>query len=205
MRSFIASMGGPRAPERAVLAGPKPVMESSKEAFKATAEAAAVRAEDQSWQIMPVAKKCPKRKRPASTSRVSASVVVKEHVATQGKHEAVEKTACSSAVIELSDTEEGVSSHSDDIIVQRTRRKGESVIECAADEDGRAVTLVTPAGATAVGGRRAAVAASSSNASKSRWTCSICTYCHRPEEWQYLQCALCASSRPALSMPSPLC
>ena len=31
------------------------------------------------------------------------------------------------------------------------------------------------------------------------WICAACTYCHRAQERQYLQCAVCACSRPALS------
>lgn len=31
------------------------------------------------------------------------------------------------------------------------------------------------------------------------WTCTVCTYCHRAHERQYLQCAVCACNRPALS------
>jgi hypothetical protein len=110
------------------------------------------------------------------------------------------------AVIELSDAEEEeevVLDHGDDIIVQRAKRKKGSVTVKNGDMGGRAVKLVTPECTVGAGEVDRRVAASASHAS--RWVCAICTYCHRPEEWQYLQCALCASNRPALSLPSQVC
>ena len=40
---------------------------------------------------------------------------------------------------------------------------------------------------------------SSTTAGVDAWICAACTYCHRGQERHYLQCAVCACSRPALS------
>lgn len=215
MRSFIASMGGPKAkpsaeaktPDSASLADSEPITVSTRELPRAVAAPVSVaeHAQDQySNKRIVTAEGCPKRKTPVSTSGKkkdlkSESDPVSIHETCGAKDIAV----CSSAVIELCDAEEGVLAldHSDDIIVQRSKRKKVSVIGSVDDGDGRAVTLVTPEGATAAKERRVAVTASASQVTGSRWICAICTYCHRPDEWQYLQCALCSSNRPSLSLP----
>lgn len=243
MRSFIASMGGPKggakAPDRPLLMHSKPVMEPSKDTSQAVvtvtagateavamgrrAEHGAVQSSSSSSsassssskpkEINSEAVKCPKRKTPlssSSSSRESACASVKMSVAPQRYSEVRHTAVSSSAVIELSDAEEEeeeevVLDHGDDIIVQRAKRKKGSVTVAmkSSDRSGRVVTLVTPECAVSAGEGDRRVPANASHTS--RWVCAICTYCHRPEEWQYLQCALCASSRPALSAPSQVC
>ena len=223
MRSFIASMAGPKggakAPDRPLLTHSKPVIESFKDTIQAIlsvgggAEHDAVQPSSSSSssskqkEINSESVICTKRKTPLTSSspRESAGATVKKSILTQ-KHCDVKHTAVSSsAVIELCDAEEEevVLDHSDDIIVKRAKRKKGSVTVTvkSSDSSGGAVTLITHECAVSAGDRR--VAASASHAS--RWICAICTYCHRPEEWQYLQCALCASNRPALSVPSQVC
>ena len=223
MRSFIASMGGskpkpmsmPRAeaktPGSSSLAGSEPITVLTKELSRAVAAPVSVaeHADDQysNKQTVTVVG-CPKRKTPSSTLGKKKDLQSeRDSVSIHGTCGAKDKdnASCSSAVIELGDAGEGALAlaldHSDDIIVQRSKRKKGSVIGSVDDGDGRAVTLVTPEGATAARERRVAVAASASQVTGSRWTCAICTYCHRPDEWQYLQCALCSSNRPSLSLP----
>jgi hypothetical protein len=244
MRSFIASMGGPKggakAPDRPLLMHSKPVTEPSNDtmhdiatvtaratetvAIGGLAEHGAVQSSSSSSssssskpkEVNSEADKCPKRKTPLSSSSSaaaageSACASAKKSISSQ-KHSVAKHTAVSSsAVIELSDAEEEeeeevVLDHGDDIIVQRAKRKKGSVTVTmkSRDSSGRAATLVTPECAMSAGEGDRRVAASASHAS--RWVCAICTYCHRPEEWQYLQCALCASNRPALSAPSQVC
>ena len=242
MRSFIASMGGPKggakAPDRPLLMHSKPVMEPSKDTSQAVvtvtagateavamgrrAEHGAVQSSSSSSsassssskpkEINSEAVKCPKRKTPLSSSSSSsgdrACASVKKSIPPQGYSEAKHTAASSSAVIELSDAEEedeGALDSGDDIIVQRVKRKKGPVTVTmkSSDRSGCAEILVTPECSVGAGEGDRRVAASASHAS--RWVCAICTYCHRPEEWQYLQCALCASNRPALSVPSQVC
>jgi hypothetical protein len=230
MRSFIASMGGPKggtkAPEGPHLMHSKPVMEPSKDTTQSTSTARATATETVAVGVIKgtghgeaqssssssssssskpkeinaeATVKCPKRKTPlsSSSSRESACASVKKSIAPQKYSEAKHTAVSSSAVIELSDAEEEevVLDHSDDTAVQRVKRKKGSVTVTmkSSDRSGRAVTLVTP---------ECAVSAGEGDRRASRWVCAICTYCHSPEEWQYLQCALCASNRPALSVPS---
>jgi rubrerythrin len=40
------------------------------------------------------------------------------------------------------------------------------------------------------------------SASKSGWVCTVCTYVHSVEHTMYLQCAICATNRPATSIQS---
>lgn len=224
MRSFIASMGGPeggaKAPDRPLLTHSKPVIEPSNDTTQdigtvtATAtvtigggaEHGTVQSSSSSSSKQKLINseiiKCPKRKTPlpssSSSSGESGCASVKKSIPTQSHSEAKHTAVSSSAVIELSDAEEEVVlDHSDDIIVQRAKRKKGSDTVKSSDSSGCAVSLVTPECAVSAGDRK--VAASASHAS--RWICAICTYCHRPEEWQYLQCALCASNRPAVSVP----
>jgi hypothetical protein len=245
MRSFIASMGGPKggakASDRALLTHSKPVMELSKDtthdvvtaratetvAVGGGAEHSKVQSSSSSSfsssssskqkEINPDPVKYPKRKTPLSSSSssssssslgVSACASVKKSISPQNHSEVKYTVVSSSAVIKLIDAEEeeeeeddGVLDHSDDIIVQNAKRKKGSVTVKSSGSSDRAVTLVTPECPVSAGDRRAAASASHA----SRWVCAICTYCHRPEEWQYLQCALCASNRPALSVPSQVC
>lgn len=239
MRSFIASMGGPKggakALERPLLTHSKPVIEPSKDTSQAVvtvtasaietvavvggAERGVVQSSSSSStsssskqkEITSEAVKCPKRKTPlSSSSSEGACASVKMSIPSQKHSEAKHTAVSSSAVIELIDVEEEeeddvVLDHSDDIIVQRAKRKKGSVTVTmkSSNRSGRAVTHVTPECAVGAGEGDRRVAASASHAS--RWVCAICTYCHRPEEWQYLQCALCASNRPALSVPSQVC
>ena len=223
MRSFIASMGGPKpmpkpmfmprveakTPDSSSLSGSEPNIVPTREPSRAIAAPVSVaqHAEDQySNKRIVTAEGYPKRKTPVSTSGKKKDLQSERNpVSIHGTCGDKDKASCSSAVIELCDAEEGALAlaldHSDDIIVQRSKRKKGSVIGSVDDGDGRAVTLVTPEGATAVRERSVAVAASASQVTGSRWSCAVCTYCHRPDEWQYLQCALCSSNRPSLSLP----